>query len=77
MVEAVAKKLERVEELANRDEVYCLLMDELRDLEQQFDAMTEELPMEKRNLIWDFVMQCEDISARKLEVACRNMEFPD
>ena len=44
-------------------------------LEKQFDAMVKALPDESRALAWDFVMLCEDMSRRALEIACENMEI--
>ena len=40
-----------------------------------FDAMVKALPEESRALAWDFVMLCEDMSRRALEIACTHMEI--
>ena len=37
--------------------------------------MVKALPEESRALAWDFVMLCEDMSRRALEIACENMEL--
>lgn len=75
MDKQITKKLERIDMLANRDEKYIRMLRRGRILEKRFDAMIEALPMEQRNLAWDFVMLCEEMSDRKLKLACLYMDF--
>ena len=65
-------KMERVEILAACDEQYQQLLRENKLLERRFDQMVRRLSDEERSIAWDFVMNCEDMSRRLLELACEN-----
>ena len=69
------EKLERIEMLVNEDELYQRMLEEFGDLEREFDAVIGKLSIKRRGLVWDFVMACEEMSNRKLVIACRNMDF--
>lgn len=68
-------KLDYIDRLVAEDPLYSEMLLRCALLEKQFDAMVKELPEESRNLAWDFVMLCEDMSRRALEIACQNMEI--
>ena len=70
------EKLDRLDLLIAEDFHYREMLHRCGVLEKQFDAMVKELPEESRALAWDFVMLCEDMSRRALEIACENMEIP-
>lgn len=69
------EKMQKVEALADQDELYQYMMEKLRIYQEELDSACAEMPSETRNLIWDFIMLSEDMSTRKLRLACRNMEF--
>lgn len=77
MKEEIRKKMDRIEELAKEDDLYLHLMAELVPLEEDVNMLTETLSQRKRGILWEFVMQCEEISRRKLEIACQHMKFKD
>ena len=68
-------KMKRIDEIAAEDELYQRMLEELRPYEENLDSLCARLPLFDRGIIWDFIMRCEDISKRKLLLACRNMEF--
>ena len=70
------KKLDYIDHLVEEDFRYREMLHRCSILEKRFDAMVKELPEESRALAWDFVMLCEDMSRRALEIACANMEIP-
>ena len=63
-------ELEQVETLASMDERYQQLLRENKLLERRFDQTVRCLTDEQRAIIWDYVMNCEDMSRRLLELAC-------
>ena len=77
MNEELKMKLAKIEELAKEDDLYLHLYGELSPLEEDVNLLTETLSQKKRAILWEFVMQCEQISRRKLEIACKHMEFKD
>ena len=70
------EKLDWLDHLISEDFRYKEMLHRCSILEKQFDAMVKGLPEESRALAWDFVMLCEDMSRRALEIACENMEIP-
>ena len=74
MDQITLKTVDYIDSLIANDPVYREMLSRCGVLEKQFDAMVKELPDEHRALAWDFVMLCEDMSRRALEIACENME---
>ena len=72
---SILDKLDYIDSLIEKDQAYKEMLVSCGILEKQFDAMVKELPDESRALAWDFVMLCEDMSRRALEIACENMEI--
>ena len=70
------EKLDYIDNLVAEDFRYREMLSRCSVLEKRFDAMVKALPDESRALAWDFVMLCEDMSRRALEIACKNMEIP-
>ena len=62
--------MEKIEELAKNDAVYQDMLQQNKLLEERFDHFAKGLDQENRAILWDFVMHCEDMSIRKLELAC-------
>ena len=69
------EKLDYIDLLVAEDFRYREMLSRCSALEKRFDAMVKALPEESRALAWDFVMLCEDMSRRALEIACTHMEF--
>lgn len=69
------RKLDYIDDLVMKDPAYQQMLLRCGALEKQFDTMVKALPEESRALAWDFVMLCEDMSRRALEIACENMEI--
>lgn len=63
-------RLAQVEALAGVDGRYQQLLRENKLLEKRFDQTVRCLSDEQRAVIWDYVMNCEDMSRRLLELAC-------
>ena len=74
MDQRTSKNIDYIDSLIANDPVYQEMLSQCSILEKQFDAMVKELPDIHRALAWDFVMLCEDMSRRALEIACENME---
>lgn len=71
------RKFDAVWGLAQRDQEYANKLKRNGQLEKQYFAVLETLPTKQQDIIQDFVMSCEGISWRMLEVACENMDFPE
>lgn len=63
-------KLARIEDLAMIDLQYRQMMRDYKALEKKFDRVVGQLPEDVRGTVWDYVMLCEDMSIRKLQLAC-------
>ena len=72
----IRHKLDYIDSIIANDPVYREMLHRCSVLEKRFDAMVKALPEESRALAWDFVMLCEDMSRRALEIACAHMETP-
>lgn len=69
------EKLDYIDSLVMKDPAYRQMLLRCGVLEKQFDTTVKALPEESQALVWDFVMLCEDMSRRALEIACENMEL--
>lgn len=63
-------------EIGQTEEQYNKMLQDMRELEKQYDAVLCQLPDKQRDIICDFVSGCEGMSWRMLEIACALMEFP-
>ena len=75
MDENVKRKMERLDVLSRTDPKYKRMLKKCVEMEKQFERFTAKLSDEDEDLVWGFVMHCEDMSIRKLEIACEHMEF--
>lgn len=75
MDNSTLQKLDYIDNLVAKDPAYREMLLRCGILEKRFDAMVKALPDESRGLAWDFVMLCEDMSRRALEIACENMDI--
>ena len=77
MNEELKMKLAKIEELAKEDALYLHLKRELSPLEEGLNRLTGKLSEEEQDTLWGFVMQSQEISRRKLLLACKHMEFKE
>lgn len=75
MDRSVRDKEELLQAIARLDPIYQIKMRKGSALERKFDRITGKLDDKDRDLVWDFVMQNEDISQYVLYLACQYMEF--
>lgn len=66
----VRARLDWVEEVAAEDACYRELLLKNKLLEKRFGQAVRRLSDEDRATVWDYVMNCEDMSRRMLELAC-------
>ena len=66
-----------VELLAGENAQYKMMLRENAELERKFNAVLSELSTEQKDTICDFLMHCEAMSDRLLELACTYMRFPE
>lgn len=76
MDENTQKKLKVLEAIANGGETYRQMFQEYRTAEEHFKHLESLLPQEQRDIFWDYLGSCEDLSRRMLELACLHMMFP-
>lgn len=76
MHEIMRRHMDTVDALANGDDQYFALLKEMRRLEKQYNEVLHTLTADQQNIICDFVSLCEEMSWRKLELACTHMRFP-
>ena len=75
MKKELRKKLDRIDKLAEEDDLYQYLMAGFKEYEDALFEMEKDLSKEQRDVLWDFIMRSEQISQRLLEIACKNMAF--
>ena len=75
MKQSIQRKLDRIDKLAEEDELYQYLMGSLAIDEEELSDLERELSLEQRDVLWRFIMRSEEISLRKLVIACKNMDF--
>ncbi len=75
MEEAVKRKMERLDILSKKDPKYRRMLKKCVAMEREFEDFTSDLTDKQQDLVWGFVMLCEDMSIRKLQIACEHMEF--
>ena len=63
-------------EAGQSDPQYGEMLAQIRILEKKYDAVLQTLSSEQRNIVCDYVMLCEDMSWRMLEIACEVNETP-
>ncbi len=64
--------MDALEVAASRDVIYQDMLTRCKLLEKRFDQAVRRLPEDTQAIIWDYVMHCEDMSKRLLELACEN-----
>lgn len=72
----VKRRMQAVETLAWDNAQYKAMLQENAILEHKFNDVLSELTTEQMNTICDFLMHCEAMSDRMLEIACTYMRFP-
>ena len=77
MEDLIKKKFWTIWDLTQKDEQYAQMMDKNAILERKYDKVLQGLSYEHQDIIQDFLMSCEAMSDRMLEVACTLMRFPD
>lgn len=56
------------------DPQYARLYQKMFALEARFEEVVSRLETSDQDVIWDYVMHCEDMSWRMLEFACEEYE---
>ena len=69
------KKLDYIDKLAEKDDLYQYMMEGLKEYEEELFDLERELSEKQRDILWRFIMRSEEISRRKLVIACKNMTF--
>ena len=63
--------------MAGCDEQYKNMLEKCAELEKEYNRVLEEVPTEQMDILCDFLMHCEAMSDRLLELACTYMVFPE
>ena len=56
---------------------YTDMLIQCAELEAKYEAVLQMLSTEQMDIICDFLMHCEAMSDRMLELACTYMRFPE
>ncbi len=62
------EELDFVDTLTKLDPAYRQMLQMCRILEKQFLTVLKNLSAEDNDLVWDYVMLCDDMSQRKLKL---------
>jgi len=73
----VKQRMRIIELLASENYQYREMLRENAALERKFNAVLSEITTEQMDIICDFLMHCEAMSDRLLEIACTYMRFPE
>ena len=63
----------KIWEAGQRDPEYARMLTENRLLEKRYETVLQTLSMEQRDIICDFISQCEAMSMRMLQFACEQL----
>jgi hypothetical protein len=63
--------------MAKTDAKYTDMLIQCAELEAKYEAVLQMLSTEQMDIICDFLMHCEAMSDRMLELACIHMRFPE
>ena len=77
MDDRVKQRMLAIDILAKENSEYRKMLRENAELERKFNAVLSELSTEQMDIICDFLMHCETMSDRLLELACTYMRFPE
>lgn len=72
-----AQRMRMVEMLASGDAQYKDMLKTCVKLEAEYNRVLGEITTEQMDTICDFLMHCEAMSDRMLELACTCMQFPE
>jgi len=75
--EAADYRREIIHLMAKTDGKYAEMLQQCVKLEEKYNCVLSEITTEKMDVICDFLMHCEAMSDRVLEIACTYMRFPD
>ena len=75
--EIIAQRMRMVELLAEKDPRYQIMLCENAALERKYNAVLSAVTTEQMDILCDFLMHCEAMSDRMLELACTYMVFPE
>ena len=77
MEDRVRQRMLTIELLAKENSNYRRMLRENAELERKFNAVLSELTTEQMDTICDFLMHCEAMNDRLLELACTYMRFAE
>ena len=77
ITDAAVKRAWKIWKMSQAEPRYREMLLEVRKLEDKFENAVSLLPQEEENTVRDFVMLCEDMSWRMLQIACAVMVFPE
>ena len=70
-------KLRKIEALSRQEPGYQAWCAMLQETEEAFDAFARQQPEEIQDMLYDYAEICQRIAQRKLNAACRYMDFLD
>ena len=77
MDEMARKNMERLNDLARKAPKSVALWEKIDMYERLLEELDESLTLTQRNIIWDFWGISGELEARKAELACIHMRFPE
>ena len=63
--------------MAKTDAQYTKMLYRCAELEAKYESVLQILSTEQKDIICDYLMLCEAMSDRMLELACTYMRFPE
>lgn len=77
MENKVRRRMNTIDLIAKGDAEYHRMLKEVRQLEKQYDMILQTLSADQQDIVCDYLSLCEEMSERKLELACTFMRFPE
>ena len=75
--EAIQIRRDILHYMAKTDPTYTDMLKQCTELEAKYEAVLQTISTEQMDIISDFLMHCEVMSDRMLELACTHMRFPE
>ena len=75
--DTVQKKAWKIWELSQAETEYRRMLEEIRELEKEYESALALLPKKQEDAVRDFLSHCEAMSWRMLQIACSMMDFSE
>lgn len=71
------ERFEKINKIAAQDPVYQQMCRQCISLEFDASDTISKLPLKSQDLLWAYILHCEEMSQYVLSLACKHMHFSE